>query len=136
MKKRLFTLFSILISIFSLIACGNSEEILNETNTEVSTKIETNSSQTINNEKKDMVMINGNLYVRTENEYDVLKCGMMDGEITSTVDDSEIPTQDNQSNFGEGYGYQYMDENNVNIYINKKWIRFEKSQELTPTSQN
>ena len=61
--------------------------------------------------------INGNLYVRTEDEYDVLKCGMMDGEITSTVDDFEIPTQDNQSNFGEGYGYQYMGENNVNIYI-------------------
>ena len=31
----------------------------------------------------------------------------MDGEITSTVDGTEIPTEDNQSNFGSGFGYQY-----------------------------
>jgi len=29
----------------------------------------------------------------------------MDGEITSTVDGCQIPTQDYQSNFGHGYGY-------------------------------
>jgi len=28
------------------------------------------------------------------------RCGTMDGEITSTVDGTEIPTEDNQSNFG------------------------------------
>ena len=31
----------------------------------------------------------------------------MDGEITSTVDGSEIPTTDNQSTFGPGFEYQY-----------------------------
>ena len=35
------------------------------------------------------------------------RCGNMDGEITSTVDGTEIPTEDNQSNFGSGFGYQY-----------------------------
>ena len=32
------------------------------------------------------------------------RCGTMDGEITSTVDGTEIPTEDNQSNFGSGFG--------------------------------
>ena len=32
------------------------------------------------------------------------RCGStMDGEITSTVDGTEMPTEDNQSNFGSGW---------------------------------
>lgn len=49
-----------------------------------------------------------------------------DGEITSTVDASEIPIQNNQSNFGDGYEYQYVGENIIDVYMNEKWIRFEK----------
>lgn len=55
--------------------------------------------------------------------------GVMDGEISSTVNPSEIPTQDNQSNFGSGYGYQYIGEKKIDIHINEKWMRFEKSEE-------
>lgn len=78
-------------------------------------------------DRRPMVMINGELYFDTNRESDIEgRCGVMDGELSSTVDGSEIPTQDNQSNFGNGYEYQYVDENNIDIYINGKWIRFEK----------
>jgi hypothetical protein len=74
-----------------------------------------------------MVMVNGEIYLDTGKESDINgRCGVMDGEITSTVDGSEIPIEDNQSNFGEGYEYQFVDENNIDVYMNEKWIRFEK----------
>lgn len=78
-------------------------------------------------DRRPMVMLKGELYLDTGHEGDIDgRCGVMDGEISSTVDGSEIPTQDNQSNFGDGYEYQYVDRNSVDIYMNGKWIRFEK----------
>lgn len=51
------------------------------------------------------------------------RCGNMDGEITSTVDGSQIPMEDNQSNFGSGFGYQYGAEDGIiEIYMNEKWF--------------
>ena len=58
-------------------------------------------------DKIPMVMVDGKLYYDTGKESTVsARCGVMDGEITSTVDGSEIPTKDNQSNFGTGFEYQ------------------------------
>lgn len=70
-----------------------------------------------------MVMVNRELYFDTGRESLVeTRCGMMDGEITSTVDSSETPTEDNQSNFGSAYGYQYgSTEGTIEININGKW---------------
>lgn len=87
-----------------------------------------------------MVRIEGNLYLDTGKESDFDgRCGVMDGEITSTVETSEIPTQNNQANFGKGYEYQHVDNNSIDIYINDKWMRFEKQEdnwglELTATN--
>ena len=53
----------------------------------------------------------------------------MDGEITSTVDGSEIPIEDNQSNFGSGFGYQYAADDTIEIYMNEKWFIFECREE-------
>jgi len=53
----------------------------------------------------------------------------MDGEITSTVDGTEIPTEDNQSNFGSGFGYQYRADDTIEIYMNEKWFVFEYREE-------
>ena len=73
-----------------------------------------------------MVMVDGTLYLDTGHKNtEVRKCGMMDGEITSTVDGTEKPSQDNQSNFGSGYGYQYgMTEGTIEIYMNDAWCIF------------
>ncbi|ACL21317.1 hypothetical protein Dhaf_3299 [Desulfitobacterium hafniense DCB-2] len=73
-----------------------------------------------------MVMIKGKLYQDTGKESDIkARCGVMDGEVTSTVGPFEKPTQDNQSNFGSEYGYQFVDERSVDIFMNEKWLRFE-----------
>lgn len=73
-----------------------------------------------------MVMVNGELYLDTGFESTVQgRCGVMDGEITSTVDGSEQPTENNQSNFGSGYGYQYgASEGTIEIFMNEKWWIF------------
>jgi len=77
-----------------------------------------------------MVRIEGNLYLDTGKESDIDgRCGVMDGEITSTVEASEIPTQNNQANFGKGYEYQHVDKNSIDIYMNEKWMRFEKEED-------
>lgn len=74
-----------------------------------------------------MVMVKGELYYDTGKESEIDgRCGVMDGEITSSVDGSEIPTEDNQSNFGTGYEYQMGTEGGIEISINNKWFVFEK----------
>ena len=53
----------------------------------------------------------------------------------SEVDRSEIPTQNDQSNFGTGYSYRYGEEGTVEIVINGKWWVFEAEQtkDIIPT---
>ena len=72
-----------------------------------------------------MVMIDGFVYVdigeestRTER-----KDGF-DGEITSTVTQNQEPTENDQSNFGTGYGYQYGPNGTIEILMNDKWWVF------------
>lgn len=73
-----------------------------------------------------MVMVDGVLYYDTgHNNNTDLRCGNLDGEITSTVEGWEIPSQNNQSNFGIGYGYQYgSTEGTVDINLYGKWRIF------------
>lgn len=72
-----------------------------------------------------MVIVDGELYLDTGRESTVEgRCGLMDGEITSTVESWEKPTEDDQSNFGTGYGYQYGTAGTIEIYINEKWWVF------------
>lgn len=81
------------------------------------------------NEKYDlipMVMVGGVLYLDTGHESTVeVRCGMLDGEITTSVSSSEMPSVDDRSNFGEGFGYQFGSrEGTVEIYMNEKWRVF------------
>ena len=73
-----------------------------------------------------MVMINDRIYLDTGRESEAeLRCGTMDGTITSEVDRSEKPKQNNQSNFGIGYGYQTTgSEDTIEIEIEGKWFVF------------
>lgn len=70
-----------------------------------------------------MVMVNGELYIDTGKKSTVDgRCGNMDGQITSSVPQTEMPTENNQSNFGTGFGYQYgPTEGTIEIYINDTW---------------
>ena len=76
-----------------------------------------------------MVRIDGRLYLDTGKESDITgRCGVMDGQITSTVEPFEKPTKDDQSNFGVGYEYQFINDNSIDIYMNDKWIKFENRE--------
>lgn len=87
-------------------------------------------SDTLQWDKILMVMVNGRLYYDTGKESTIEgRCGVMDGKITSNVEDSEIPTEDNQSNFGTGFEYQYGDDDTIEIFMNKKWIVFEHRED-------
>ena len=55
-----------------------------------------------------MVMVNGELYLDTGHKSSKIeRTDHFDEEITSEVDGSKQPTEDDQSNFGTGFGYQY-----------------------------
>ena len=73
-----------------------------------------------------MVQVDGKLYYDTGKESTITgRCGVMDGEILSSVSASEIPTEDGQSNFGSGYSYQYGAEGTIEILIDGRFIVFE-----------
>lgn len=77
-----------------------------------------------------MVMVNGELYQDTgrKSTFTGGRCGNMDGSIDSQVEEDEIPTENNQSNFGTGYGYQYgPEEGTIEIDMNGDWWVFEKT---------
>ena len=72
-----------------------------------------------------MVMVDGEIYYETGLESPLsARCGTMDGEITSSVKENEVPNKNNESNFGVGYGYQYAGEGTIDIIINEKWMVF------------
>lgn len=64
-----------------------------------------------------MVCIDGALYSDTGYVSSAAGCGNMDGEITSSVDESEWPAENDQSNFGTGYGYQIAGDGLVLVYM-------------------
>ena len=95
-------------------------------------EIESSEEVVVGDDLIPMVMVNGELYLDTGKESTLeARCGMMDGEITSTVDRTELPTKDNESNFGTGYGYQYgSHEGLIEIYMNDKWWIFATEKTL------
>jgi len=145
MKKLFLLVLSISIMLL-MSACGkqmvSSDEQTSEPTTveaeatsetiEVASEMETTdselSSSEIPGDRIPMVMVDGFLYYDTGKESTLEgRCGMMDGEITSTVDASEIPTEDNQSNFGVGFGYQYGINNSIDIQMEDgTWFVFQR----------
>lgn len=68
-----------------------------------------------------MIMVDNVLYHDSGEISTALRCGMMDGEITDTVDGE--PTENDQSNFGTGYGYQYG-AGTIEVRIDDEWHIF------------
>lgn len=82
-------------------------------------------SPTVSEVLPEMVQIDGVLYQTTGQESAITgRCGNMDGEITAAVDHTQRPTEDNTSNFGTGYGYQFCGDH-VELKIDGKWIVFD-----------
>lgn len=78
--------------------------------------------------QKQLIKVKGDLYYSTDKESEMsVRCGTMDGTITSSVGENEIPQIDDQSNFGQDYGYQVGDnENQIEVNKDGHWIIFEK----------
>jgi hypothetical protein len=71
-----------------------------------------------------LIRVKGTLY-RDSGEIDDVsgRCGVMDGSIAQECDG--IPTEDGQSNFGAGYGYQFgRTEDSIEVYIDEEWHIF------------
>lgn len=71
-----------------------------------------------------MIKVRDQVYISTDTVVNVLRCGVMDGEIDSTVENGVLPEKNNQSNFGTGYGYQIRSADIVDVYIEGEWIMF------------
>lgn len=71
-----------------------------------------------------MVQVDGLYYYSTGKEA-VSGDGLPEGEITSTVDGTQIPTEDDQSNFGEGFPYRYGEEATIEVQMDGKWMVFQ-----------
>lgn len=74
---------------------------------------------------RELVMVNGIMYVSTGEESTVeARCGTPDGHITSSVTPDLRPLENDQSNFGANYDYQYCTEDTIEVHIDGKWIVF------------
>lgn len=119
--KKYVVIFAVVAGVF-LISCGSNEHV------KVSSVQEAETEET--SQADPAVMIGGVLYYNTgEEDEEGGQCGTMDGYITSSVSDGQLPAENDQSNFGDGYGYQLGREaGTYEIYIDGRWMIFSKDE--------
>ena len=129
MKRKIFIVM--LIGILASTGCGNVARggepvISDDTPPTTSAKVAKDSleqKQSTQMENSNTVayppciMIDGTIYKDTGYVSSMIGCGNMDGEITSTVDETKLPSENNQSNFGSGYQDQGASENQIRVEI-------------------
>lgn len=117
MKKNILLLAAIILL---TVGCGKQ-------NPNENVKAENNSAKA-NEEKVEAypkaVKVSGIVYEDTGYENSMVTCGTADGEIKTAVSEKEMPVNDDESNFGTGYGYQVWEEGYINVEIDNKWILF------------
>lgn len=74
-----------------------------------------------------MIMVNGELYLDTGKQMNVeIDESAINGKVSSSIDQSEKPTEEGQTNFGsKGSKYAHF-EDNIVVLINNEWVLFEK----------
>ena len=71
------------------------------------------------------VCIDGVLYYDTGTISDAeTRRAILDGVITTATDADALPTEDGQSNFGTGYGYQFAADGTVEVEIDGEYVIF------------
>lgn len=75
-----------------------------------------------------IIKVNDKLYYDTGEVSEEARCGVMDGKITSHVENDQIPTKNNQSNFSGDFSYQLGNSSTIDVLINGQWITFKTRQ--------
>ena len=123
MKKSRMTIALALLLALTLSGCGGSAAKENTDNTGIGTQSTDDTAGRPVGDAPMMIMVDHTLY-QSNGEVSTVegRCGNMDGEITSqTANGTDAPTEDDQSNFGTGYGYQFGD-GTVEVLIDNQWI--------------
>lgn len=144
-KKWMFSLMLVVCLLFT--ACGSSasqiESDMVKTDQAAPKMPESSAEEGIATEKegetaepadrRPMVMVKGVLYYDANQKSTAEgRCGVLDGEITSCVDMSQVPMKDDQSNFGSGYGYQYGVNGTIEICMDDgEWYVFTQNEDGT-----
>ena len=132
MKKRMVTLILVLLLALSLTGCGSRDTANDGENAGIGTQSTDDAAALPDTTEQKpvadapmMVMVDNTLYQSTGEVSTVDgRCGNMDGEITSqTANGTDAPTENGQSNFGTGYGYQRMGDT-LEVLIDSQWIVF------------
>lgn len=109
----------------------STNEVSNDnTNTNKNSVYNNTLEQYTKPEDRLLLMVDDKLYYCTGWESSATqKCGVMDGTIETTVEKGEVPTENNQSNFGTGYGWQRTNLYEIEVFmpynsLDNKWMRF------------
>lgn len=79
----------------------------------------------------ELLFVNGTLYKNTGRESTMdARCGTMDGAVESAVEAGQVPTEERQSNFGTGYEFQYVTNEEIDVVIDGKWMVFRAPEPL------
>lgn len=106
MKKSILILMAAIMVVFT--ACSKSDTKTSE----------------VDKTYPPMVKVDGTTYTDTGYENAMVTCGTADGEIKTTVDGKCMPENNDESNFGTGYGYQVWEKGYINVEIEGRWILF------------
>lgn len=106
MKKSILILMAAIMVVFT--ACSKSDTKTSE----------------VDKTYPPMVKVDGTTYTDTGYENAMVTCGTADGEIKTTVDGKSMPENNDESNFGTGYGYQVWEKGYINVEIEGRWILF------------
>lgn len=106
MKKSILILMAAIMVVFT--ACSKSDTKTSE----------------VDKTYPPMVKVDGTTYTDTGYENAMVTCGTADGEIKTSVDGKSKPENDDESNFGTGYGYQVWENGYINVEIEGRWILF------------
>lgn len=132
MRKIVKVVIGILITIMLILTIIFFIDYNRCSNKFITGAITDNNIKNSSTEPEKIIMVNGKLYYDTGKESTIkLRCGVMDGKIESNVDSKEIPKENNQANFDGNYGYQYGNENTIEVNIDDKWYVFETREENT-----
>ena len=114
MKKSILIIMAAMM-VF-MVACNKEATGTNTNKNTTTSEVESNYPP--------MIKVDGTTYVDTGYENAMVTCGTADGEIKTTVDGKNKPENDDESNFGKGYGYQVWEDGYINVQIEGRWILF------------